>query len=182
MSPRISPARAPFSPAVQAQLDRVMGPGRAPLVLFTTLARDERLFGRFMGGGLLDRGNLSLREREIVILRITSRSGSEYEWGVHAEIFLANAGLGPEDLVALTRGAADDPRWDARERVLIEACDRLHETCDIDDALWARLAAGFTSEALIEVLMLAGFYRTVSYLTNALRLPLEAGAPRFPAR
>jgi len=29
--------------------------------------------------------------------------------------------------------------------------------------------------------MLAGFYRTVSYLTNVLRLPLEPDAARFPA-
>jgi hypothetical protein len=36
--------------------------------------------------------------------------------------------------------------------------------------------------ALIEILMLAGFYRTVSYLTNALRLPLESYAARFPPR
>jgi hypothetical protein len=35
--------------------------------------------------------------------------------------------------------------------------------------------------ALVEVLMLAGFYRTVSYLTNALRLPLESDAARFPS-
>jgi alkylhydroperoxidase family enzyme len=37
----------------------------------------------------------------------------------------------------------------------------------------------FSEQALLELLMLAGFYRTVSYLTNALRLPLEAGAARF---
>ena len=36
-------------------------------------------------------------------------------------------------------------------------------------------------EAVLELLLLAGFYRTVSYLTNALRLPLEPYAARFPA-
>ena len=34
---------------------------------------------------------------------------------------------------------------------------------------------------MLELLMLCGFYRTVSYLANALRLPLEEGAARFPA-
>jgi len=34
---------------------------------------------------------------------------------------------------------------------------------------------------MLELLLLAGFYRTVSYLTNALRLPPEAYAARFPA-
>jgi hypothetical protein len=33
---------------------------------------------------------------------------------------------------------------------------------------------------MLELLMLAGFYHTVSYLTNALRLPLEPDGMRFP--
>src|SRR5262249_14741974 len=46
MSNRIEPAQPPFSPEVQAWLDRIMPPGVPPLALFTTLARDERLFQR----------------------------------------------------------------------------------------------------------------------------------------
>jgi hypothetical protein len=34
-------------------------------------------------------------------------------------------------------------------------------------------------EAIIEPLMLAGTYRTVNYLVNGLRLPLEPNARRF---
>ena len=41
--------------------------------------------------------------------------------------------------------------------------------------------ARFSEEALLELLLLAGFYRTVSCLANALRLPLEPFAARFPA-
>ncbi|WP_083383860.1 MULTISPECIES: hypothetical protein [Cupriavidus] len=59
-------------------------------------------------------------------------------------------------------------------------CDALHRDCDVDDALWARLRTRYSEEAMLALLMLAGSYRTVSYLTNALRLPLEAGARRFP--
>jgi hypothetical protein len=33
---------------------------------------------------------------------------------------------------------------------------------------------------MLELLMLAGYYRMISYLTNALRLPLEARGARFP--
>ena len=39
----------------------------------------------------------------------------------------------------------------------------------------------FSENALIEILMLAGFYRTVSYLTNAMELPLEDAGIRFPS-
>jgi alkylhydroperoxidase family enzyme len=38
----------------------------------------------------------------------------------------------------------------------------------------------FSEEAMLELLMLAGVYRMVSYLTNALRLPLESFGVRFP--
>jgi alkylhydroperoxidase family enzyme len=57
----------------------------------------------------------------------------------------------------------------------------LHEHSDIDDGLWDELRSYFTEEAIIELLMLAGFYRTVSYLTNGLRMPLEEAGARFPA-
>jgi 4-carboxymuconolactone decarboxylase len=51
----------------------------------------------------------------------------------------------------------------------------------VDDALWRRLAAEFPPTQLVELIALAGFYHTVSFATNALRIELEAGAPRFPA-
>jgi hypothetical protein len=79
MSARIAAAKAPFSSNVQKRLSQIMPPGREPLVLFTTLARDERLFERFFAGGLLDRGKVTLRQREIVIDRTTSLCRSEYE-------------------------------------------------------------------------------------------------------
>jgi hypothetical protein len=60
-------------------------------------------------------------------------------------------------------------------------CDSLHDGCTIDDDLWSALTARFDDGAMLELLMLCGFYRTVSYLANALRLPLEEGAARFPA-
>src|SRR5688500_9808087 len=69
MTPRISPATAPFSPKVQAAFDAIMPPGMKPLTLFTTLARDERLLRKFFAGSLLDEGHLTLRQREIVIDR-----------------------------------------------------------------------------------------------------------------
>jgi hypothetical protein len=32
----------------------------------------------------------------------------------------------------------------------------------------------------LEIMLLCGFYRTVSYLANGLKLPLEEKAARFP--
>jgi alkylhydroperoxidase family enzyme len=59
---------------------------RRPLALFRALAVNERVFLRMIAGRLLDRGSLSLRERELVIDRTCFRCGSEYEWGVHVAL------------------------------------------------------------------------------------------------
>jgi alkylhydroperoxidase family enzyme len=182
MSPRIEPARPPFPAEIQDAFDRIMPPGVPPLTLFTTLARDARLFERFRNAALLDKGHLTLRQREIVIGRVTALSGSEYEWGVHAAFFAERAGLDSTMLYALVHGSADDPCWAPEETLLIRACDALHASSNIDDALWAALREHFSEMALTEILMLAGFYRTVSYLTNGLRLPYESYAARFPAK
>ena len=180
MSPRLAPATPPFDPEVARIIDQTMK-GQPPLQLFATLARDPRLCKKFFAGGLLDKGNLTIRQREIVIDRTTALSRSEYEWGVHVTVYSAKAGLTDEQVRSTVSGSAADPCWTEEDRLLIRLCDALHQGCDIDDALWLDLRAAFTENAILELLMLAGFYRTVSYLTNALRLPLERGCARFPA-
>jgi alkylhydroperoxidase family enzyme len=180
MTARIAAAEPPYPAEIQERLDRLMPDGVPPLRLFTTLARDTRLFQRFMAGGLIDRGHLTLRQREIVIDRITALSGSEYEWGVHVALFAGRAGLDAAQTASIARGGPNDPVWGDDDRLLLAACDQLHRDCDIDDDVWQALRRLFSEEAMLEILMLAGYYRMVSYLTNALRLPPEPYAARFP--
>ena len=180
MPSRIAPATPPLPIEIAERLAKVMPPGLPPLTLFTTLARDKRLFERFMGGGLLDPGHLTLRQREIVINRVTALSGSEYEWGVHITFFAKRAGFTDAQIASTAQNGPADPLWTVDERALLVACDQLHNSCTIDDAGWAALRVHFTEESILEILMLAGFYRMVSYVTNTLRLPLESYAARFP--
>ncbi len=173
VSGRIAPEEPPFAPEIQSALDRIMPEGAAPLVLFTTLARNPRVFQRFMAGGLLDKGSIGLRDREIMIDRTTARCGSEYEWGVHVAFFAEKAKLTADQVRATKEGAADDPVWSRRERLILRLADALHETATVDDGLWTELKEEFSDEQLLELTVLAGFYHTVSFLTNALRLPLN---------
>ena len=177
-SARIAPAPRPLPDDIQQAIDAVTR-GKPPLVLFTTMARDRRLFFKFFSSGLLDRGHLSIRQREIVIDRVTAQCGAEYEWGVHVAAFATKAGLTEAELVSLTTGGPDDACWIDADRVLIRLCDSLQHRCTVDDGLWAELSAHYSEEAILELLMLAGAYRMVSYLVNSLRLPLETGSPRF---
>ena len=98
---------------------------------------------------------------------------------MHVSIYAEKAGLDRAQIASLTTGGPDDECWSDDDRLLIRLCDSLHSSSSVDDDLWTELAAVLSDEAIIELLMLAGFYRTVSYLVNGLRLPLEAGTARF---
>jgi alkylhydroperoxidase family enzyme len=180
MSARIAPAGRPYAADMEETLTRLMPPGVEPLLLFRTIARDERLFRRFMAGGLLDKGNLSLREREIAVDRTCARCGAEYEWGVHMALFGERVGFGEAEQRATLAAGTDAACWNEREKLIVRLMDRLHETAAVEDSLWEELARQFRAEQLIELIMLAGFYHMVSFLTNALRLPGEPYATRFP--
>ena len=182
MRPRIDPATLPYSSVIQAALDKVMPKGVPPLTLFTTMARDERLFTRFFSGGLIDKGHLPLRERELIIHRVTALCGSEYEWGVHAAFFASKINLNSDQMYSLVHGNSQDACWDKGESLLIDMCDALHNTSTLPDEIWEPLRAIYSENAMIELLMLAGYYKTVSYLTNSLQLPLEGFARQFPSK
>jgi alkylhydroperoxidase family enzyme len=163
---------------LQAVFDRIMPPGVSPLALFTTLARVPRIYERFRAGSLLDRGPVSLRHREIVIDRTCARCGCAYEWGVHVAFFAQRVALTPAQVRATLRGSADDAAWSEEERLLIRLVDELHDAAAISDELWERLAAAFSVEQILELIALVGFYHTVSFFANGLRLAPETyGAP-----
>ena len=78
------------------------------------------------------------------------------------------------------RGDATSSCWSPGEQALIAAVDALHHRATFTDAEFAALAAHYDEAQILEVMLLCGFYRTVSYLANALALPLEENAARFP--
>lgn len=179
--PRIAPADEPYPTEIATALARIMPTGVEPLVLFRTMARNPRVFERMFAGGLLDKGTLSLRQREVVIDRTTARLGAEYEWGVHIAFFADKVGFDAERIAATVRGPADAPCWSDDERALLAAVDDLVDQRSLGDETWARLAAHFDEAQILEVIALAGYYHTISFLCRALDLPLEPYGARFPA-
>jgi alkylhydroperoxidase family enzyme len=180
MVPRIAPLDPPYPADVQAQFDKLMR-GAPPLALFRTVACNPRVLQRMMDGALLDRGSIALRARELMILRTCARCGSEYEWGVHVAIFGAKAKWNQAELHSTVHGVADDECWSAEERLVIRLADQLHDTSRVDDSLWMELSGRFAPDQLVELIVLAGLYHAVSFATNAIGIPHEAFAPRFPA-
>jgi alkylhydroperoxidase family enzyme len=177
---RIAPLAAPYVDRVAEDLAALMPPGVPPIGLFRTLAKNPRVLRRVRRGGLLDPGSITVRQREIVILRTTARTGAEYEWGVHAAFFGAAAGLGEAELAATVLAGPDAPCWSKEEALLVRLADELHDHARLRDATWSALRVHFGEDQLIELLMLAGLYRAISYVVNGTGVALELGALRFP--
>ena len=181
---RLPPLAPPYSPELQALLVK-MTPPAAPeiLALFRVLAHNPVLAERMTGwGGYLlgRRASLSLRDREVVIDRTCARCGAQYEWGVHVAAFSEAAGFSPPQNAAIADPAADDGALTPRDRLLVRMCDELHDNANVTDALWRELAQHWTPPQLIELLVLAGWYRAISYVCNAAQVPLESWAARWP--
>ncbi len=176
---RIQPLDPPYREDIQELFDLAMPPGMDPLVLFRVLARNDRIFPRFMRSGVLDKGPVPIRDREIVIHRTTARCRAEYEWGVHVNAFGRPLELGDDVLRATVVGEADDPAFDERQSLLVTLSDELHDTSSLSDATWARLRETYDELQIQELIYTAGFYHTVSFLCNAMGLENESFAATF---
>jgi len=184
-APRIAPLEPPYEPDTAALLAKWMPPGNdvEPLRLFRTLAVHDELASRMrpLGAGILAHPRLEPRERELLILRTCARAGAEYEWGVHAIAFGGPLGLSERQLAATVHGAADDAAWSEHDAQLIAAADALYDGDEIPDELWTALARRLGDDQLLELVVVAGWYRLISYVINAAQVELEPWAPRFPA-
>lgn len=178
--PRIAALEPPYEAEIQNQFDRIMR-GAPPLMLFRVMASNPRAWEKFRAGGLLDRGPLTLREREIVIDRTCALNRCEYEWGVHVTAFAQAARLTEAEIRATVHEGAKAPCWSVAEQALIAAIDALHARATLSDQEFSALSSHYDDAKILEIILLCGFYRTVSYLANGLRLPLEETAARFPS-
>ena len=176
---RIEALKPPYAPEIRSRFDAIMR-GAPPLMLFRVMAGHDRAWEKFTSGSLLDPGPLALREREIVIDRTCALTGCEYEWGVHVTFFAAAARLTDEQVRATASEGADSASWSDAEKVLIAAVDALHHRATLSEVEFKALSAHYDDDKILEIILLCGFYRTVSYLANGLNLPLEENAARFP--
>ena len=177
---RIKAIEPPYTDSVQESFDVVMPTGMAPLNIFRAIGNNERVLSRLVRGGLLDRGSVSIAQRELVILRACANCGAEYEWGVHVAGFANKAGFSDDQIAGTCSKPIDARIWSEEQQVLLRLVDELHVTSNVESETWSELSTFFTDEQLIELIMLTGLYHAVSFVANSLKVENETFAPKFP--
>lgn len=123
---------------------------------------------------------MDIRDRELAILRIAWLSRAPFEWGSHVKIGKRN-GITSEEIEQLIEGSSA-PGWSKRDRAIVRAVEELHSDSMITDDTWSDLQDVYNDKKLIEIVILAGQYKTVAYYQNSLRLPPPEGNLGLSAR
>ena len=173
------------APVPDEQLAAVLAPYRLPdgrpMELFGLLAHAPAALTdlRRATTACLRDLDLPVRAREVVVLRTLARAGADAEWALHVHLFAADAGLDATDLAALAGDPAGLPGPERRLTALADAC---HAAAGrLPDPLWGELSAdGWSTGQLVGFLVVAGQYRKVAVLVNALQVEVPAGLAGIP--
>ena len=178
---RIGLIEEPYPDWFAAAMARIMPAGAPPLKLFRTIATSSRAWDKFAAGSLLDKGPLPLREREIVILRTCARCHCGYEWGVHALLFAARAGLSEAQVADSAAMPPDRSLWSEAEAALLHSVDALVSRKRLDEREFAELSGHYRPDQILEIIQLVAFYTGVSMICGGLAIEPEPGTPPLPA-
>jgi 4-carboxymuconolactone decarboxylase len=169
-SDRLSPAGRELLAKLSARRGQVDDMYRT-MLLNPELTEAVSTLGTYLRFGS---GALSDRHRELVILRVARMTGAAYEWVKH-EPKAREAGIDEQTLEAMRRGE-DPDRLEPGERALVEAADVILERGPLPERLQARLVAEIGEPALLELVVLVGFYATIAGFIAAFEVPLPEGA------
>ncbi len=170
--PRVAPGNIREAGLLVSGFARLAGrvTGTEPPGVFLTLGRHRRLFWGwlFFAGALMPGGKLPRRETELVILRVATLSGNDYELTQHRRLG-RRAGLSAAEIDRVADGP-DAEAWTPRERLLLKVTDELHAQRDLSDDTWAELRAELDERESIELLMLVGHYTMLATTLTTLRV------------
>jgi 4-carboxymuconolactone decarboxylase len=126
-----------------------------------------------MGVQLLGKGTLNARERELAVLRVGWLCRAPYEWCQHVDI-AKRYGVTVEEIERATRGSSA-PGWTEHEAAIVRGVEELLGDQSIADDTWNVLARTWTERQLLEFLAVVGYYVSIAYSQNALRMRLMPG-------
>lgn len=166
-----------WTPEVEALFPIMLPPGSpakgSDFNSILLLAHHPRLSGPWLqfNAKVAQGYTLSAREREIAILRVAWRRGSEYEW-VHHMLSGVRAGLTVAHFAALqSEEAAGD--WSELETLLIRATDEICLEGGISAGTLTKLRRHLSTEQVFELLYATGCYIALAAILNTAGATIE---------
>lgn len=174
------PARENVSPANQALFDALNGKLTFVPNLYATLAHSENALGSYLA---LQNAKSSItgKAREVVNLVVSEVNSCEYCLAAHTVIG-GMVGFKPEQILEIRAGTASfDAKLDALTKLVRNiAIKRGHADQPLVDAF---LAAGWTNENLVDVIVTIGDKTVTNYLHATTRIPVDfPAAPKLDQR
>jgi 4-carboxymuconolactone decarboxylase len=124
----------------------------------------------------LQRGSLSVRWRELAILRVAHRRQSAYEWGQHVKMAL-DGHITSDEIDRVARG---NEGFEGVDRLILEATDELLTDGRIGDALLRRINDSLDTRQVMDLVFIVGTYNMLAMAFDTWRLVPEAGTAPLP--
>lgn len=174
------PIEPPYSEHIDSALKHYPKKDGYLLKLFRVFANSKRFL---MGKGVIDfldeQSPITLRERELIILRVCANKQCEYEWGVHVSVFSKDAQLTRNQISSTCDAKFETRHWSDTEVLLLRVVDELCHNGWMSEMVSQSFQSMWTAEQQLEILALCGNYHTVSFVANASRLTPEPFAAKF---
>lgn len=178
--PRIAPLPEAEARALAKQVG--VPSSMAGVNAFRVLLRHPDLAAAVSGllSMLLFKANkLDERLRELIIMRIAWRTGSEYEWTQHWRV-ACHIGLAEADILAV-RDPDNAPQLSEADCAVLAATDDILDRGKISAGSWARCAAQIGDERqMLELVIAICNWRMFSELLRSVQIPLEDGVTGWP--
>jgi alkylhydroperoxidase family enzyme len=120
------------------------------------------------------------RERELIALRVCSRTGFRVEWSIRVDAYGTKVGLSEEAVTATAIGQPDDPAFTVEDAALIRFVDQLHDTSMVTDEVWNQMSGRWSEPQLLELLFLVGWYHAIAFVGNGAQVDGEEWARAYP--
>jgi len=126
------------------------------------------------GKHFLMNNTLNTRQLEVIILRVSWRVKSAYEWHNHVGYGM-NAGLTLEEIAAI-RDFPEGGNWVEEEAALMRATDELIDQNMISEATWTTLTKTLDKRQMMDLTFTIGHYVMTSWALASFGVPIEGGA------
>jgi alkylhydroperoxidase family enzyme len=139
-----------------------------------TLARHPALTRAYhtFNGHVLFASTLSIRQRELLVLRVAALRDAAYEWAQHV-VLARDAGIDDDEIARVVKGP-DEPGWAPFDAAMVRAVDELLADAMITDDTWTVLAGELDEQQLMDLVFTVGAYDLLAMALRSFGVELDA--------